>query len=80
MVNHFFLSTAEYNERLVEVLVEKVLGNMMQESSALEIAKDMWKCSSGVFCLGEKAALDNLWANCLLRKIPRRHEVVTEGR
>jgi hypothetical protein len=80
MMNHFFLSTAEYNERLVEVLVDKVLGNMMNERSALEIAKDMWKCSSGVFCLHEKATLDNLWANSLLRKIPRRHEVVTEGR
>ena len=69
MVNHFFLSPSEYNERLVEVLVEKVITEMMQESSALEIAKDMWRCSSGVFCLAEKAMLDNLWANCLMRNI-----------
>jgi hypothetical protein len=77
MVNHFILSAAEYNERLVEVLVEKVIAEMMQESSALEIAKDMWKCSSGVFCLAEKALLDNLWANCLMRNIKsRRHNEV----
>ena len=72
MVNHFFLSQSEYNERLVEVLVEKVIGDLMQESSALEIAKDMWRCSSGVFCLAEKAKLDNLWANCLMRCIKSR--------
>jgi hypothetical protein len=72
MVNHFFLSPSEYNERLVEVLVEKVITEMMQESSALEIAKDMWRCSSGVFCLAEKAMLDNLWANCLMRNIKSR--------
>ncbi len=72
MVNHFFLSPSEYNERLVEVLVEKVITEIMQESSALEIAKDMWRCSSGVFCLAEKAMLDNLWANCLMRNIKYR--------
>jgi hypothetical protein len=69
MINHFFLSSSEYNERLVEVLVEKVIAEVMYESSALEIAKDMWRCSSGVFCLAEKAMLDNLWANCLMRNI-----------
>lgn len=69
MINHFFLSSSEYNERLVEVLVEKVIAEVMHESSALEIAKDMWRCSSGVFCLAEKAMLDNLWANCLMRNI-----------
>jgi len=72
MVNHFFLSQSEYNERLVEVLVEKVIADMMQESSALEIAKDMWRYSSGVFCLAEKAMLDSMWANCLMRCIKSR--------
>lgn len=79
MVNNFFLSESEYNERLIEVLVEKVFDEIMKESSALEIARDMWKCSTGVFCKNERATLDNMWANALMRKvISRRNESFQE--
>ena len=69
MINQFFLSEIEHNERLIEVLVDKVMNDFIKESSALQIAKDMWKSKHGVFCNNEKAILDNMWANCLMKKV-----------
>jgi|688.fasta_scaffold19991_11 hypothetical protein len=74
MVNQVFLSETEHNERLVEVLVESVLNDVIKESSALDIARDMWKSEGGVFCKKDKSILDNLWANCLMKKIIIRNE------
>ena len=69
MINQFFLSEIEHNERLIEVLVDKVMNDFIKESAALQIAKDMWKSKYGIFCNNEKAILDNMWANCLMKKV-----------
>jgi polyhydroxyalkanoate synthesis regulator phasin len=57
MINHFFLSESEHNERLIEVLKEKLTNGEMDEETAKRIAKDMWRPVKGKIFSSNKLKL-----------------------
>jgi hypothetical protein len=69
MINHFFLSESEHNERLVKILAAKVFNREIDERTAIRIAKDMWRSNPCRIFPNDKDRdrFNSLWANSLLK-------------
>lgn len=60
----------DFNKRLVDALVEKVLCKGIPERVAIEIAKDSWLTDLGVGtpCRRTEIEVEKTWANTLLKR------------
>jgi hypothetical protein len=69
MDNRFITCIHQHNKRLVEMLIERVLNESITENSALAIAHDTWKTSTGVFSFEDKRQLELTWALSLSNQL-----------
>jgi hypothetical protein len=67
MINHFFLSDSEHNERLIEVLTEKLNSGEMDEETAKRIAKDQWRSNGSRIFGSSKKKFSSIFEKSLLK-------------
>lgn len=64
----------DFNKRLVDALVEKVIRKVIPEKVAIKIAKDSWltNLGTGVSCKNSELEVERAWANALLKKYQKK--------
>jgi hypothetical protein len=69
MDNRFITCSNSHNIRLIHMLIDKVMNNLMTESSALHIVEDCWIRKSNELSSDDLSSIKSMWSLALSQYI-----------